>query len=82
MEENKISEVPIDVIVADASHEKYVDEILETISAAANKMNRFRIVLYRFNYKLLANNHKFTKINWILVRFIAHRIKIITILLF
>lgn len=35
MEENKISEVPIDVIVADASHEKYVDEILETISAAA-----------------------------------------------
>ena len=35
MEENKISEVSIDVIVADASHEKYVDEILETISAAA-----------------------------------------------
>ncbi len=35
MEENKISEVPIDVIIADASHEKYVDEILETISAAA-----------------------------------------------
>ena len=35
MEENKVSEVPIDVIVADASHEKYVDEILETISAAA-----------------------------------------------
>lgn len=35
MEDNKISEVPIEVIVADASHEKYVDEILETISAAA-----------------------------------------------
>ena len=35
MEENKISEVPIDVIIADASHEKYVDEILDTISAAA-----------------------------------------------
>ena len=35
MEENKISEVPIEVIVADGSHEKYVDEILETISAAA-----------------------------------------------
>ncbi|MBQ5662864.1 MAG: GNAT family N-acetyltransferase [Bacteroidaceae bacterium] len=35
MEENKNSEVEIDVIVADASHEKYVDEILETISAAA-----------------------------------------------
>ena len=35
MEENVISEVPIEVIVADASHEKYVDEILETISAAA-----------------------------------------------
>ena len=35
MEENKISEVSIDVIVAEASHEKYVDEILETISAAA-----------------------------------------------
>ena len=35
MEENKISEVPIDVIIADASHEKDVDEILETISAAA-----------------------------------------------
>lgn len=35
MEENKTGEVEIDVIVADASHEKYVDEILETISAAA-----------------------------------------------
>ena len=35
MEQNVISEVPIEVIVADASHEKYVDEILETISAAA-----------------------------------------------
>ena len=35
MEENVMSEVNIDVIVADASHEKYVDEILETISAAA-----------------------------------------------
>ena len=35
MEDNKISEVPIEVIVADASHEKYVDEILETISPAA-----------------------------------------------
>ncbi|MBR5277054.1 MAG: GNAT family N-acetyltransferase [Bacteroidaceae bacterium] len=35
MEENIISEVPIEVIVADGSHEKYVDEILETISAAA-----------------------------------------------
>lgn len=35
MEENKTGEVKIDVIVADASHEKYVDEILETISAAA-----------------------------------------------
>ena len=35
MEENKISEVEIEVIVADASHEKYVDEILETISVAA-----------------------------------------------
>ena len=35
MEENKTVEVEIDVIVADASHEKYVDEILETISAAA-----------------------------------------------
>ena len=35
MEQNVISEVPIEVMVADASHEKYVDEILETISAAA-----------------------------------------------
>ena len=35
MEENKNGEVEIKVIVADASHEKYVDEILETISAAA-----------------------------------------------
>ena len=35
MEENKNGEVEINVIVADASHEKYVDEILETISAAA-----------------------------------------------
>ena len=35
MEENKTGEVEIEVIVADASHEKYVDEILETISAAA-----------------------------------------------
>ena len=35
MEDNKTGEVKIDVIVADASHEKYVDEILETISAAA-----------------------------------------------
>lgn len=35
MEDNKTGEVEIDVIVADASHEKYVDEILETISAAA-----------------------------------------------
>lgn len=35
MEENKTGEVEINVIVADASHEKYVDEILETISAAA-----------------------------------------------
>ena len=35
MEDNKTGEVEIEVIVADASHEKYVDEILETISAAA-----------------------------------------------
>ena len=35
MEENKNGEVEIKVIIADASHEKYVDEILETISAAA-----------------------------------------------
>ena len=35
MEEHKIGEVEIEVIIADASHEKYVDEILETISAAA-----------------------------------------------
>ncbi len=35
MEEITTSEVEIEVIVADASHEKYVDEILETISAAA-----------------------------------------------
>lgn len=35
MEDNKTGEVEINVIVADASHEKYVDEILETISAAA-----------------------------------------------
>lgn len=35
MEENKNGEVEIEVIIADASHEKYVDEILETISAAA-----------------------------------------------
>lgn len=35
MEEKTTNEVEIDVIVADASHEKYVDEILETISAAA-----------------------------------------------
>ena len=35
MEENKTGEVEIEVIIADASHEKYVDEILETISAAA-----------------------------------------------
>ena len=35
MEENKNGEVEIKVIVADASHEKYVDEILETVSAAA-----------------------------------------------
>jgi GNAT superfamily N-acetyltransferase len=35
MEENKNGEVEIKVIVADVSHEKYVDEILETISAAA-----------------------------------------------
>lgn len=35
MEENKTDEVEIEVIIADASHEKYVDEILETISAAA-----------------------------------------------
>ena len=35
MEDNKTGEVEIEVIVADASHEKYVDGILETISAAA-----------------------------------------------
>ena len=35
MEDIKKGEVEINVIVADASHEKYVDEILETISAAA-----------------------------------------------
>lgn len=35
MKENKNGEVEIEVIIADASHEKYVDEILETISAAA-----------------------------------------------
>ena len=35
MEDIKNGEVEIEVIVADASHEKYVDEILETISAAA-----------------------------------------------
>ena len=35
MEDIKKGEVEIEVIVADASHEKYVDEILETISAAA-----------------------------------------------
>ena len=35
MEDIINGEVEINVIVADASHEKYVDEILETISAAA-----------------------------------------------
>lgn len=35
MEENIEKKYKIDVLVADASHEKYVDEILETISAAA-----------------------------------------------
>lgn len=35
MKEEKVYDDGIDVIIANASHEKYVDEILETISAAA-----------------------------------------------
>ena len=33
--ENEVYNDGIEIIVANASHEKYVDEILETISAAA-----------------------------------------------